>query len=101
TARLVEATQPHPMLGLGVPSARDDTEVDLAPGDTVLLYTDGLVERRGESINLGIERLRAVLLEPAVAGLTVEELADHVVTRLAPDWNEDDIALVVVRLVDA
>ena len=56
------------LLGLDPATPRADHAVDLPPGATVVLYTDGLVERRTEELDVGLERLRAagaeVLQEP-------------------------------------
>ncbi|WP_459644644.1 SpoIIE family protein phosphatase [Kineococcus sp. NUM-3379] len=84
------------LLGLwsGVPRA--EATVDLEWGATVLLYTDGLVERRGQSLDEGLAALRDVLTE--VAGGTLDQLCDGVLERLRPQVPEDDVALVAVRL---
>jgi GAF domain-containing protein/anti-sigma regulatory factor (Ser/Thr protein kinase) len=66
----------------------------LPTGATVLLYTDGLVERRGESIETGLERLRAL----AAGTRGVEELCDAVVEGLVPDAPDDDVALLAARV---
>ncbi|MFG2872709.1 PP2C family protein-serine/threonine phosphatase [Streptomyces sp. NPDC048338] len=66
-------------------------------GDTLVLYTDGLIERRDEDIDEGLARLTG-----ALAGLTAlgpERLADALLAELgAAAGVRDDIALVVVRL---
>jgi chemotaxis family two-component system sensor kinase Cph1 len=62
----------------------------------VLLFTDGLVERRDQLFDDGLQRLLAEL-----GGLwqePVDLLADQLLTRLLPDRAEDDVALVAVRL---
>ena len=84
------------LLGIDPRSSRQDLMVSLSRGATVLLYTDGLVERRGQSLDDGLARLRDTLLE--VAGRTLEDLCDTVLARLLPDQPDDDVALVAVRL---
>lgn len=74
----------------------------LAAGDTVVLYTDGLVERRGEVVDDGLERLRrsggrAHGLAPiAVAGALLTDCLHG-----AAAGHPDDIALMVARMVPA
>jgi anti-sigma regulatory factor (Ser/Thr protein kinase) len=68
----------------------------LQPGDTLLLYTDGLIERRRESIRHGMDRLRRAA--SAYAGTDFDDLGDHVVSELIHgDHVADDIALVAMR----
>jgi serine phosphatase RsbU (regulator of sigma subunit)/anti-sigma regulatory factor (Ser/Thr protein kinase) len=64
------------------------------PGSTVLLYTDGLVETRTESIDTGLDRLRSL----AVGNVSVEALCTKVVARLAPSERYDDVALLAARI---
>jgi serine phosphatase RsbU (regulator of sigma subunit)/anti-sigma regulatory factor (Ser/Thr protein kinase) len=71
-----------------------DASVAVPEDATLALYTDGLVEHRDESIDVGIERLADALLESAGSS---KETADEIVTALAPD-PEDDLALLLVRL---
>ena len=72
------------------------TRCTLVPGSRLVLYTDGLVERRDQLFDTGVERLRGALAELRTA--SVEELCDGVLARLVPDGAEDDVALVAVRL---
>ncbi|WP_337061592.1 SpoIIE family protein phosphatase [Kineococcus sp. G2] len=82
------------LLGLAPESGRGDHSVPLLPGATVLLYTDGLVERRDESLDTGLARLLEAAGE--LAHLPLEEFVDAVVTRVAPDPG-DDVAVVALR----
>lgn len=67
------------------------------PGDTLVLYTDGLIERRGEDIDTGLARLTDALRRYGALG--PELLADALLARLGVfSGGADDIALVVVRL---
>ncbi|OLT55329.1 SpoIIE family protein phosphatase [Cellulosimicrobium sp. CUA-896] len=81
-------------LGLRVHEERHDHTEIVPPGSTVLLYTDGLVERRGESLHVGLERLRTTAQE--LAELPLEELCDRLIADLATD-GEDDVALLAAR----
>jgi PAS domain S-box-containing protein len=66
-------------------------------GDTLLLYTDGLIERRDEDIDTGLKRLTGTLGQ--CVGHSPERLADTLLARLEVSrGTHDDIALVVVRL---
>jgi serine phosphatase RsbU (regulator of sigma subunit)/anti-sigma regulatory factor (Ser/Thr protein kinase) len=66
----------------------------LQPGTTVLLYTDGLIERRGEPIQLGLERLRRAVAE---APRAVEELCESVLATLfADNAPTDDVAVLAL-----
>jgi serine phosphatase RsbU (regulator of sigma subunit)/FixJ family two-component response regulator/anti-sigma regulatory factor (Ser/Thr protein kinase) len=82
-------------LGVAAHTAYRDFEGELRDGDTLLLYTDGLVERRGEAIDAGLERLAGSL---ASAPPELERLCAHVLQRADPGSGlEDDTAMVAVR----
>ena len=80
---------PGPPLGSGWGHRHASTTLAIAPGTTVVLYTDGLVERRGESIDVGIERLRAAI-SPAHPS---EVTADLMHQLVGTTTTHDDIAL--------
>ncbi len=87
-------------LPLGVASAFEqeefpETQLDLVPGETLVLCTDGLVEEPGTTITAGMDALaHAVRSGPQGAGA----LADHLSDRLWERWGSgDDVALLVLR----
>ena len=85
------------LLGFDLASERTDNEMLLPAGSTVLLYTDGLVERRGEHLDVGIDRLRVDL--QSLGHLPIEKLLDALLERHTADGvAEDDIAVLAVRL---
>jgi PAS domain S-box-containing protein len=86
---------PDLLLGHDPDTARTDHTRVLQPGSTVLFYSDGLVERRGASIDEGLAWLRDVVAR--CTGLGLEQLCDAVLIELA-DGLEDDVALMAVRL---
>jgi serine phosphatase RsbU (regulator of sigma subunit) len=94
--RVVDLDSPvGPPLGIGWSGARADG-VTLLPADsTLLLFTDGLFERRTGNLDIGRERLRLAVAELAAEPL--EELCDGLLAALLADGAEDDVALLAVR----
>lgn len=86
---------PDPMLGVEPDCDRQDRSTPLPPASVLLLCTDGLVERRGESLTTGLQRLADVLAEVGDAG--VEQVCDAVLSRMLPSAPDDDVALLVLR----
>jgi len=85
-----------PPVGTGRDLHRESVTVPLPPGAVMALYTDGLVERRGQSLDVGLERLRATVTTAAA-----DTVAREVMHRLVADSLPiDDIALVVLRRQD-
>ncbi|WP_405997948.1 PP2C family protein-serine/threonine phosphatase [Streptomyces sp. NBC_00829] len=82
-----------PPLGTGV-GGYDITSRELDPGDTLLMFTDGLVERRGEDIDISLARLARVHADP---GGTLEGLVDGVLSELDAAHAEDDVAIMAAR----
>lgn len=88
---------PEMLVGL-VPGARRTDHEHLLPADsTLLLFTDGLIEHRGRTIDDGIADLRHVLSACAGTGATLDELLDRVVVELVGDAPEDDCAILALR----
>ncbi|MFI9274998.1 SpoIIE family protein phosphatase [Kitasatospora sp. NPDC052896] len=84
-----------PGVPLGVGGvAFESVDFTLGEGGILALYTDGLVERRGEDIDQGIDALRRTLAE---RGRTLEAHCDAVVSTLVRGGTEDDIAMIMAR----
>ncbi|MBK5306075.1 MAG: SpoIIE family protein phosphatase [Frankiaceae bacterium] len=82
------------LLGLDGYTPRHDHKAALPDHSTLLLYTDGLVERRGEDLDVGVQRLVDV-----VSGLAggADAVCDRVLRGMLPGPQEDDVALLVVQ----
>ncbi len=98
TVTPLEADEADLLLGLDPTTPRVESAVTLRRGATVLLYTDGLVERRGQSLGDGLAQLRRTLAELAATGPGLDELCDRLLRRMLPQHPDDDVALVAVRL---
>jgi PAS domain S-box-containing protein len=85
------------LLGVSPECVREDHLTDLEVGATLLLYTDGLVERRDRDIDAGTDELVTVLQE--FADLPLGELCDRVVERLFLPDAADDVAVLAIRLL--
>ncbi|WP_158545850.1 SpoIIE family protein phosphatase [Blastococcus sp. TF02A-30] len=84
-----------PPVGIGWLGPRTDGLAALPEGSTLLLFTDGLFERRGVLLDEGRERLRELLA--ARAELPLDELCDLLLTGMLGPDVEDDVALLAVR----
>jgi PAS domain S-box-containing protein len=84
-----------PALAVTADCGRSEASAGLPAGSTLLLYTDGLAERRLEVIDAGIQRVSDALAESR--HLTPEQVTDHLSTRLLGDTHTDDVALLVYR----
>ena len=85
------------LLGVDPLAPRQQHAADLGLGATVLLYTDGLVERRDAPLDDGLARLVAAGRD--LVTRPVDELCDELIARMAPDLT-DDIALLALRVRD-
>ncbi|OBI79265.1 SpoIIE family protein phosphatase [Mycobacterium sp. E740] len=95
SSRLLDDASVTP-LGLPYDRTRPEGREVIPPRATLLLYTDGLVERRRESLDEGILRATGVLQDnPATA---LDDLADQIMSRLTPSQGyQDDVALMLYR----
>jgi PAS domain S-box-containing protein len=92
-ARLLEGVTPP--LGVSDLPVHPEIHVDFPAGSSLVLYTDGLVERRGEGVDRGLERLAG-----SVAGgpHDLDELLTRVVDGcLGPSSGDDDVTVLFVR----
>ncbi|MGY1590423.1 PP2C family protein-serine/threonine phosphatase [Geodermatophilus sp. SYSU D00708] len=94
TTTLLE-TRPDLMLGVDPEAPRTDHTVELDDGQTLLLFTDGLVERRDTDLDEGLNALRVALRD--LGEVPLEELCDTLLARMVPVDGADDVALVAVR----
>jgi PAS domain S-box-containing protein len=85
--------EPGPPIGT-VAGTYPEACVQLEPGSALVLYTDGLVEQRGETLDAGLERLRTAVAQQV---LPPDELAQHVLDALGRSTGgSDDVALLVL-----
>ncbi|WP_324787288.1 SpoIIE family protein phosphatase [Streptomyces sp. H51] len=83
------------LLGTGVRTPRPDATALLPPGSTLLLYTDGLVEAPGHTLDEGLNRLRRHAA--ALAHRPLASFTDLLLRRVRPANNDDDVALLALR----
>ncbi|AWL42417.1 DNA-binding protein [Streptomyces sp. SM18] len=84
-----------PVLGVDPDIRRENASVSLPSGSTLLLYTDGLIERPGEDIGRGLTRLRQHAAALAREPLSV--FRDELLIRMSDDEQYDDVAIVALR----
>src|SRR4051812_13733889 len=82
-------------LAVDAPVRREE-RLDVRPDDVLVLYTDGLVERRNESLDDGLQRLASVAV--ASRDEPVEDVANGLMEALVGTTARDDVALVVKRI---
>ena len=90
------------LLGMDPDAEYEEATQSLRPGDTLLLFTDGLIERRGESIVDVLEEFVAAVTprppgRPGEAGLSAAAQADRILASAVSDTG-DDACLVAVRI---
>ncbi|MFF1308977.1 SpoIIE family protein phosphatase [Streptomyces sp. NPDC058307] len=83
------------LLGTGVNAPRTDASALIPPGSTLLLYTDGLIEAPGTSLDEGLQNLSRHAA--ALAHRPLASFTDQVLRRVRHARNDDDVALLAVR----
>ncbi|MFJ9344964.1 PP2C family protein-serine/threonine phosphatase [Streptomyces sp. NPDC101237] len=86
------------LLGMPASQPRSEARVTLPPASTLVFYTDGLIESRRQSLDAGMENLRRHAA--SLAHRDLDAFADHLLQRSRPHDNDDDVALLAVRLPD-
>lgn len=83
------------LLGTQAGSPRPDATALLPPGSTLVLYTDGLIEEPGHTLDAGLNRLRQHAA--ALAHRPLASFTDQLLRRVRPAGNDDDVALLALR----
>ena len=97
-----DATAPGTLLGIYSEIDLSDRESVLAPGESVVFYTDGVTEERREGEQFGEDRLRELLAAaPGFSGDGIAERIERAVLEFQPVAPADDVAVVVLRITDA
>lgn len=91
---------PGPALGVSPEPTFVAQSFPLPAGSTLLLYTDGLCERRGETLDVGIDRLGTTFARTTGDARTLAVACDDLIARMADTTHSDDVALVAVHCRD-
>ncbi len=86
------------LLGVVPDAERTENVLVLDRGTTVLLYTDGLVERRDQSLDDGLHRLVSTVERLAARDGSLDDLCDAVLAEMVGPRAEDDVAILAARL---
>jgi PAS domain S-box-containing protein len=92
--RMLE-TSPELLLGLQADATRSDHVVELQRGSTLLMFTDGLVERRGVHLDRGMAWLTKLVT--AIGALEPELICAAILASVNDSAIDDDVALLVMR----
>jgi serine phosphatase RsbU (regulator of sigma subunit) len=88
------AVRPGPPVGVGRQAPLAQAEVMMAAGDVLVAYTDGLVERRGEMLDVGMKRLREAASRDSSS---LDGMLGGIVAALSEGTPADDIALIGLK----
>ncbi len=88
-------TRPLPPIGAEQHTRYTSTMLQLEPGERLLLYTDGLVERRGESLDVGLARLAR---HAAKSSTELDVCCDTLLDELPGPGHADDVVVLAVRI---
>jgi serine phosphatase RsbU (regulator of sigma subunit) len=102
SGRVERVATTGPLLGAFGDASFGEVSFELAPGETLVLVTDGVIEARARGQLFGEQRLEALL--GAAAGLPLEAMLaglEEAVVRFAGGQPQDDLALLAVRLSTA
>ncbi|HXF36779.1 MAG TPA: GAF domain-containing protein [Actinomycetota bacterium] len=99
SGEIVPAGRPGSLLGVFPDAPMEDSVVHLAPGDTMVLFTDGLEERRRGDEPFGGSAFRRVLR--SLAGAPADEVVETIrveLTGFSPEPLADDVAIMALRV---
>jgi PAS domain S-box-containing protein len=95
-SRLLDQARSLPLAMLPADWRRTQATATLPPGATLMLYTDGLVERRNQPLDKGIDAAAVTVAEHAQDH--PDDVADHVMSAMTPAAGyEDDVAVLIYR----
>lgn len=96
-ARFLWGGRSTPLAAAAHTGPRTQARARLGPGSRILMYSDGLVERRGEPIDVGLDRLARAA--ESLSGVRLEEFSDGLVALMFSGVSQnDDVALLCVEL---
>ncbi|MEU9627402.1 SpoIIE family protein phosphatase [Streptomyces luteogriseus] len=84
------------LLGTQTGTRRPDATTRLPPGSTLVLYTDGLIEAPRRTLDEGLDRLRQHAA--ALAHRPLASFTDQLLRRVRPEGNDDDVAVLALRV---
>ncbi|MEU6935111.1 SpoIIE family protein phosphatase [Streptomyces rubiginosohelvolus] len=84
------------LLGTCGTRPRPQGHVQLHPGSTILFYTDGLIESRRQPLDAGLQRLKNDAAD--LRHRQLDDLVDHLLVRSRPADNDDDVAVLAIRI---